>query len=248
MFRRSRVAAAILILAPAHACGRAAPDDDRGESAPTGQAAAGTTETPAPTPTPTSTSAATGAAAEVKTAFEAYRRALLAGDGEAAAGAVLSSTHGAFARYRRLALTASRAEIQALGAMDRMMVLATRFRVPADRLRSLDGRGLFAHAVQEGMVGKESVQNSQIAEPTIDGDSAHVPILAAGKPMPFGFSFGREGATWKLDLAALFGSMNDAFAEILKTVDPDPDAAIMKLLERTTGKPVGPEIWTPPGL
>lgn len=185
--------------------------------------------------------------AAVRQVFLGYRKAIDEKSGERAASFAATRTIEYFDAMRRAALSMPAAELRKQPMMDRLMALSMRARFDADVLRKLDGRGLFALGVDEGMVGKD-VLSLEPGAAVVAGDTARIGLVSRGEEVPpeSGFRFDREQGSWRLDVMSIAPLATPALEQALASVDADPDVAMVKLLEKIAGKPLGAAIWQPP--
>jgi hypothetical protein len=97
--------------------------------------------------------------------------------------------------------------------------------------------------VDQGWIGSE-VASVKIGSIEVSGSRASAPVLQAGRPSPFRFSFSRESGRWKLDLTALMSLAAKAVAGIIPQ-GVSQDDYVLKLLEMVSGKKPGADIWKP---
>ncbi len=175
-----------------------------------------------------------------------YKKAIYARDGEKAAALVAEPTITYFEAVRKDALYAAEADVRKKPLMDRLMVVIVRARVDADRLRKSDGKGLFVHAVNEGMVGEEA-RTLEPGAVEVEGDLGKIGIRSGKDEVPpdLGFRAYRESGTWKLDVMSVSKIGAPALQKVLQDIDPDVDQAMLKLLEMMTGRKIGLEIYKP---
>ncbi|MEL6355630.1 MAG: hypothetical protein AAFQ37_01735, partial [Bacteroidota bacterium] len=157
----------------------------------------------------------------IEQTFNDYKNAILNDEGEEAANYVDSRTMAYYVDILEKTRTADSIAVESLGIMDKMMVFFVRHRTEEDLLKKFDGRQLFVHAVEEGMVGKESVVNNDIGKITIDGDFAKAQVLSQGRRMPMWYHFHKEDGQWKLDLTSLFPAAEYSFHQSLKNMEQD---------------------------
>src|SRR5262245_13430973 len=96
--------------------------------------------------------AASGDLEPVRRGFSAYKQALLAKDGNAAAQAVSANSLAYYDRLRALALSGTKSEIEALDGTEQVLILNLRVRAPAPLLRAGSSQALIAYAVGKGMI------------------------------------------------------------------------------------------------
>jgi hypothetical protein len=192
---------------------------------------------------------AAGEEQAVREIFLQYRDAIAKGRGETAASLASEKTLAYFERMRLAALTMPAAEVKHSPVMDRTMILLTRARIAKEDLERWHGRELFVHAVDQGWVGKEA----QRLEPdvvSIEGGTASLGLRSGTSVVTpaQGFRLYQEGGGWKLDVISVARADSASMKAVekeLAQIDPDPNRALEKVVEKVTGKPVSAEIWQP---
>jgi len=180
--------------------------------------------------------------------FASYKSALLAKDGSAAAAAVSANSLAFYDRMRTLALAGTKAEVQALDGIEQVLVLNLRVRAPRALLRSGSAEALIAHAVDEGMISPGMVARTELNEIELRGAEAEATLLLDGHPIAGGgFLFHRERDLWKFDLEHASLLARGTLRQLAEQRGVTQDALILELLSRSSGRPVGPEVWEPPG-
>lgn len=185
--------------------------------------------------------------AAVESVFDQYQAALLAADGDAAAALVTQSTLDDFEKQRMRALTASRETLEARTLIDQMTTLMMRQRIPAEELRSLDGRGLFALAVDEGWIGRESVEDAEIVVTERRGRVVFAAPVVNGTQGPPLFRFVETPEGWRLNLIALMQASRPLFNTLQAESGLDREAFLDAMVEAVTGIRVTDAHWEPPG-
>lgn len=180
----------------------------------------------------------------VRQCFLTYKHALLAKDGDKAVAVLSANSLDYYDRMRKLALTGSRQEVQALADLDRMGVFSLRVRTPRSLLETGTPGSLVKYAIDSGMIGSESVARMDIGEITVRGDQATADIMGNGQSLGT-FRFHREGDAWKFDLEALIQLAQGRLSALAKQQGMDENELLIKLLSQVTGKEIGEEIWKP---
>jgi hypothetical protein len=182
----------------------------------------------------------------VRQVFAAYKRAVLADDGASAARLLSTATIDWYGKTQDLALHGSKEEVDRLGPLEKIQVLAFRQRVPAAELRAMSPRQLVAYSVSRGWIGKTGTQRSELGSVIPSGDSAAAELLLSGKATGQKYYFIREDGQWRMNqLPTLEGSdqrLQMAAAQRGMTVDQ----FVQLLLESASGKKLTTELWTPP--
>ncbi|MBN1952703.1 MAG: hypothetical protein JW801_15990 [Bacteroidales bacterium] len=182
---------------------------------------------------------------DIRSCFEGYRSAILAAQGEKALDWVDKSTIRYYERMLELVFTADKTTVEQLGFMDRMMVLTIRYRVDPELLRRMDGKSLFIYAVNQGMIGKNSVSGLELGNVKVSGDSAKGIMESNGQASPYFFQFDREADGWKIDLTSVMKPAEDALCAYLKAQDIQENDFIFMALEMLGENPPGESLWDP---
>jgi hypothetical protein len=182
----------------------------------------------------------------VRQVFAAYKRAVLADDGTTAAALLSAATIDWYGKTQDLALHATKEEIERLGPLEKIQVLAFRQRVPAEELRAMSPRQLVAYSVSRGWIGKTATQHSKLGPVTPSGDGASAELLLSGKATGQKYYFTREDGQWRFNqLPTLQGGdegLKLAAAQRGMTVDQ----FVQLLVESASGKKITTDVWTPP--
>lgn len=179
----------------------------------------------------------------VKKTFQTYKSSILNNEGAEAANQVDKRTLGYYKDILEKTKTADSTEVEALGLLDKLMILTIRHRASKEDIMSFNGKELFIYAIRNGMVGKNSVQGLGIGEVKIDGDFAKAQILNNGQAVPLYFHFYKENGDWKIDLTSLFPASTDAFKNVVKQSGQSENQFILNVLGMLTGEKPNNTIW-----
>ena len=163
-----------------------------------------------------------------------------------ACGFPTTGTLREYARYRDLALTASRMQLEALPMSERLQVLIIRARVPSTALRTMDGRDVFAYAVDRGWIGREGVERSELGTLQVDGDTAAARLKIGRTELPVDFEFEREATGWRFNLIPLTLMSEDVFRQLARQKGVGENEMVMTLLRDLMETPVDDRIWDAP--
>lgn len=185
----------------------------------------------------------------VSAAWDGYKNALVDRDGEAAAGLVTPETLTLYDEWRRLALHSTEEDLHERAAPARLSALLFRQQVEAERLAEMDGRQLFAAAVDGGWVGSDIPAEVRVTR--IDGDQAYVNLIQDGRALPVELPLVRRVENdWKVDIARLVEitepQITAVVAQLAQQRGTDEDAALLYIVQSTTGEAASEELWTPP--
>lgn len=197
--------------------------------------------------------AAQGNPAAVAQSFEAYKQALVDGNGAAASELTASDTHAFLDQTLDRALTMEEAELRALPLLDQISVLMLRHNMQPAQLREMKDGDPVAYAVEQRAFDMNEVQKLEAAEFTVTGSQAQAPLSnLKGSPIPVNVHFKEEGGAWRFDLLssiAPFRAVFDAQAgmfQALQTKD-GKSGVVPLIIHLITGRAPDPNIWNPPG-
>jgi hypothetical protein len=175
----------------------------------------------------------------VRQAFTAYRQALLAKDGDTAVQHLASTVYGFYDQARRDAVTAAENNVRGQTVAAQLTVFTLRGSLDPNLLRSATPQELVAAAIDAGLVGEQGIQNTQLGEVAVVGDTASAPVLSTGQPSGIRFDFVREEGAWKLDLLPLLQTANVAFRNLATEQGITVDQLIDQTLEALYGPAKG---------
>ena len=182
----------------------------------------------------------------VRQSFAEYKRAVMADDGAAAAGQLSIATVQWYGKMQELALHGSKEEVERLGPLEKIQVLAFRQRVPPDELRAMSPRQLVAYSVRHGWIGKVETGRSELGTVSASGGTAVANVLLGGKDSGQQYHFVREDGRWLFNqLPTLEASEETLNAGAARRGMP-VDQFVQALLESGSGKKITPDLWQPP--
>jgi len=181
----------------------------------------------------------------VRKAFDNYNTALMNHYGKEAVKYVDDKTIKYFTDILDQVKNADSTKIETFSINDKIMVFSIRHRISKDNILSFDGTTLLIHAINESMVGKNSIPNNSIGDVSIDNNMAKGQFLVKGQKVPFFLFFNKEGGEWKFDMTSTFSIVSDAFQKKANDSGQNENEFIFKLLAMMTGKKPGLDIWQP---
>jgi hypothetical protein len=191
--------------------------------------------------------AAAASTDDVKESFLAYKSAILASDGAAAADLVTQGSRELYRRYAVDAATLDRDGLDQLHVTDRVSVLLLRHSLQRSALESMSGGEVIAYSVDQGWIGKDSVARLNLGNFQVDGNAASGVVLdAAGRESPFKLEFLKEEGRWRLDLLKMLEMTRMAIVYAVQQTGMSETDFVLYVLELSTGRTPGPEIWNPP--
>lgn len=204
-------------------------------------------------PAAAQTPAGTGdAEAAVRATFEAYRQALMAGDGESAASLVDRETGEYYRQLKRLVLEGSEEEVRQRTFVDRFLVVAFRHQFVSDELAAMELADVIVRAMDLGWINSTAIEQLAVGPIRIEGNEAVAaartrasledPSLAGGMD-ELEYRFVNEDGQWKFRFSSFVSSIDGVMRNLAAQLGADEDDLIFTLVESLTGVEVLPEVW-----
>ncbi|MGY8802787.1 MAG: hypothetical protein ACKVK6_00970 [bacterium] len=181
----------------------------------------------------------------IRDVFRAYRTAILEGKGEDAADLLCQSTLDYFDRMRILALDGDAAAVQATALVDQMQTMLFRLSVPAKTLETLSAKGLIAYSVEQGWIGKKSVQKVTPGKVQTEKDGALLHVNVDGEDAGPAFRFYREAKGWRLDLVPTLKATDGVLRSTALRAGVPHNEYILKVMSLALDTEIGDEAWEP---
>ena len=179
----------------------------------------------------------------IKKTFDNYKSSILNGKGEEAVNYVDSQTINYYSNILGKIINADSTIINSLGLLDKLIILSIRHQVESKDILSFNGQGLFVHAIEKGMIGKNSVNNNTIGDIEINEDFAKGQLISSGQKTPFHLHFHKENNKWKFNLTSTFSIGEVAFKKIQEDSGQEENEYLIMLLEIISGKKPDNKIW-----
>ncbi len=191
----------------------------------------------------------------VRDVFEGYKRALLVGDGRAAADLVDAATTEYWEQLRALARDGDEEVIARRSFLERLLVLAVRQRFPAEVLDRLELAEVMKVAVDAGWIAGSAIEQLEMGEVTVDGSTARGVVVQSGlaalapadSATPLVYEFVRERGQWRFRFASLLHSLERLLAELLEQLGASEDEILFAIIESLGGERIVPQPAPPPG-
>jgi hypothetical protein len=177
--------------------------------------------------------------------FAAYKSAILESNGEEALKWVDSHTLEYYDKILHSAIHDDSLAVDQMGILDKMTVLIVRHRVPRKEVLEMNKNSFFIYAIDQGMVGKNSVMNIEIDDIEVDGRFAKGRLYSNGVKSPAFFEFNKEGGKWKVDITSVFAPSITGFKQAVANSGQSENDFIMTTLEYMTGEVPGNGVWKP---
>lgn len=182
---------------------------------------------------------------DIRKSFNDYKAAVLATDGDKAVIYVDQKTVAYYDRILRKSLTADSLTIDTMDIIDKLVILTVRQSTSTSELETMDGESLFIYAIDNGLVGKNSVQNNSIGKVEVDGNNAKATLVSNGTPTQSAFDYHLENEIWKVDLTSIFPEAEVAFKSIAKSSGQTDNDYIMMVIQFATNEKPKKHIWQP---
>ena len=182
----------------------------------------------------------------VREAFAAYKHAVQADDGVAAAELLSRGTVDWYGMLLDEALHGSREEVAKLQPVEQIQILAFRQRVPANELQGLTGRQLVELCIAHGWIGKSGIERTEIGSITVADDSAAAQVLVDGKDSGQQYHFLREAGQWRFDHLATIPAASSAIVTSAQQRGLPVDQFVQMVIESTSRGRGAVDLWEPP--
>ncbi len=180
----------------------------------------------------------------VNAAFENYKTALTNGNGSEAVKYVNQSTINYFNNILGWVRYADSTQISQARVFDKLMILVVRHKATKEEIQSIDGAGLLAYCISNGLIGKPPISGSNITNIKVADKTATAQIVMTGKPQNFYLQFFDE-KNWKIDLTAIFNDSNTKLQSIATEQHITETELVLYIIEKNLKKTVTKEIWKP---
>jgi hypothetical protein len=146
---------------------------------------------------------------------------------------------------RILALDGDAAAVQATALVDQMQTMLFRLRVPAKTLETLSAKGLIAYSVEQGWIGKKSVQKVTPGKVQTEKDGALLHVNVDGEDAGPAFRFYREAKGWRLDLVPTLKATDGVLRSTALRAGVPHNEYILKVMSLALDTEIGDEAWEP---
>lgn len=180
----------------------------------------------------------------VSSVFENYKIALTNGNGSEAVKYVNQSTINYFNNILGWIRYADSTQIAQARVFDKLMILVVRHKATKEEIQSMDGAGLLAYCISNGLIGKPPISGSTISNIKIVDKTATAQIVMKSKPQNFYLQFFEE-KNWKIDLTAIFNDSNAKLQSIATEQHTTETELVLYIIEKNLKKTVTKEIWKP---
>ncbi|MEM9820985.1 MAG: hypothetical protein AAF985_07925 [Bacteroidota bacterium] len=183
---------------------------------------------------------------QIQECYLKYKEGILQGNGIAVMAQVSQKSLDYYSEMLRYAKGADSTAIADSGLTEKFTILQTRQRIESDVLVKMSDESYFIYVVEQGMIGKASVENVEIGDINIEGSSAKGDILIEGrKQEQFKFQFIKQEEGWKIDLLNLMVISSDGLKIEIERSPLSEQEYIMKVLEVITRKKRKDDLWKP---
>ncbi len=137
---------------------------------------------------------------QVRAAFNNYKRAALASEGEVAVAQLSSNSLAYYDQLLKLALEADKPNLLALSSGDLVQVLAMRLAFTKEELLQYNGRQIFQAMADNQMIVDDQLEKMKLGVIVTQGKKAKGRLILNDKKTPIFFDFKQEADGWKLDV------------------------------------------------
>lgn len=181
----------------------------------------------------------------VRKVFNDYRSAILNGKGERASHLVDFNSLAYYEKVLDWSKNADSVSVAELEFLDRLMVLTMRHRVLKKDLFRFNGQQLIAYSVNQGMIGKNSVERIELGGITVEDRFAKASFISNGQETPFTIGFTKQEGEWKLNLTTINEVAKLGLNYAVQQSGMTENEFIFKMLAQITNRYPGSEVWEP---
>lgn len=181
----------------------------------------------------------------IQTCFKGYKQAILEDRGKDAVGFVDTKTIQYYSNILEAVKTDDSTKVSNASLLDKTMILSIRHRTEPEKILKMDGKDLLVYAIEQGMVGKNSVMNLDLGDISIENEFAKGQVMVNQNKAPLFFQFRKEKTGWKIDLTSLFPASRQAFEKLVADSGQPENDYLMKILEMVSGKKPTSQVWQP---
>lgn len=189
----------------------------------------------------------------VDQSFDAYKQALIDGDGATASKLTASDTHAFLAQTVDRARTMPEQQLRALPLLDQISVLMLRHNMKPEELRAMTQSDPVTYAVNQRAFDMNEVEKLEAEPFAVNGDHAQAELSnLKGSPIPVAVHFKEEAGTWRFDLLssiAPFRAFFESQAGIFKNlkIGGSDSGVVPLIIHLLTGRAPAENIWNPTG-
>ena len=190
---------------------------------------------------------------EVRRSFDAYKQALIAGDGSKASRLTASDTHAFLAEIVDRARTMPEQQLRALPLLDQVSVLLLRHNMAPEEIRAMARSDAVTYAVNQRAFDMKEVAKLEAEPFMVNGGQAQAEVSnLKGSPIPVSVHFKDEAGVWRFDLMssiAPFRAFFESQAGLFKNLKMgDGNSGVVPLIiHLLTGRAPAANIWNPTG-
>ncbi|OSZ77974.1 hypothetical protein CAP35_06815 [Chitinophagaceae bacterium IBVUCB1] len=173
---------------------------------------------------------------QIKACFNQYKQAAIESDGAKAIQCIDSKTIEFYDSIMYYIINYDSNKIVALPFLEKVTVLTSKFLINNDSLIQFNGRKLFEHSVDIGLISKETIIHLQIDTIVIDKSFAIAYISTRNKKTGIYLTFYKNDGDWKLNLSELFSKLSGTLQQIFIETYEDENTALLNTLEDEYGK------------
>lgn len=184
--------------------------------------------------------------ADVRRAFDEYRKALDKGDGLAAFALIDSRSQDYYDQLLDKTRHATPAECASYSVLDKLSILLGRVSIPKESLAEFNGETYFRYALEQGWVSLAGDKSVEVDRVEIEGDDAKLFISREGEVSPFPQVFRREGGTWRLSIIDMLPIAEASLQQHLNRVGVQEQDFLFDTVEAAIGTRPTQSTWEPP--
>lgn len=177
-------------------------------------------------------------------AFNGYKEGVVAADGVETEKYINQKTKEHYIRMFEMSITADSAEVAQESLMNKLFILSSRAKISKEVLLQLKPEEFFGFALENGLIGRETVNNLDLGVIEVDGKTGKGELISNGNNTGFHFTFDKEDGDWKIDLTEMLKVSESAMKTLMEYRRMSEADFIKETFATAPGNP-GNEIWHP---
>lgn len=182
---------------------------------------------------------------QVQECFSNYKTALQDQNGKSALDYVDKSTINYYEEMLQYAIEADSLDINKMSLMDKITILSIRHKISPQEIMRMDGKALFIYAINNGMIGSNSIDKITLSTIKIKESTADGYLMANGQELPMAFEFKKEDTEWKINLTSIFDISETGLKQAAYIRNLKENEFIVTTISEINKKKVSDNIWHP---
>jgi len=184
----------------------------------------------------------------IRACYEGYKKAILDGNGTAAASFIDGPSKAFFSKLYGSIIHADSAQVASLDIADRVLLFHARHTLTYEELSKMTEHEYLVYSFEKGMFSDKGIIGIDIDDVKVEGNHATaVPSFSynASDRSPEFYHFNKTADGWKIDWISQINFINTNFTSIANSMGQDVNEFIFSTLLMLSGQEVSATVWHP---